>query len=214
MRTTAASAPAGSPENERRRRRARRPTSAEWGRAAGWKEDRVRGKKRETLLSGKAKGPGDLRGDVIANGAGQDAAHGAEQCPGGASLWSGVHPSCGFAIQQLFTLMAGNLSHLLGGSRVHHVRETRAQGYNDDSKEQRRFHVVAHVVHRRARRGRVCSAVQTRRRRGVALPARTAASGADERSLSAADRPPPRASSSSRFASSRRCRTSTASPRA
>ena len=62
------------------------------------------GKKSETLLSGKVQRPGDLRGDVIADGARQDAAHRAERCPGGASLWSGVYPSREFAIQQLFTL--------------------------------------------------------------------------------------------------------------
>ena len=50
------------------------------------------GKKSETLLSGKRKRPGDLRGDVIADGARQDVAHRAERCPGGASLWSGVYP--------------------------------------------------------------------------------------------------------------------------
>ena len=62
------------------------------------------GKKSETLLSGKRKRPGDLRGDVIADGARQDVAHRAERCPGGASLWSGAYPSREFAIQQLFTL--------------------------------------------------------------------------------------------------------------
>ena len=60
------------------------------------------GKKSETLLSGKRQRPGDLRGDVIADGARQDVAHRAERCPGGASLWSGVYPSREFAIQQLF----------------------------------------------------------------------------------------------------------------
>ena len=67
-------------------------------------KNRVRGKKERDFAVGETKRPGDLRGDIIANGAGQDAAHRAEKCPGGASLWSGVDPSREFAIQQLFTL--------------------------------------------------------------------------------------------------------------
>ena len=67
-------------------------------------KNRVRGKKERDFAVGETKRPGDLRGDVIANGARQDVAHRAEKCPGGASLWSGVHPSREFAIQQLFTL--------------------------------------------------------------------------------------------------------------
>ena len=66
-------------------------------------KNRVRGKKERDFAVGETKGPGDLRGDVIANGGRQDAAHRAEKCAG-ASLWFGVHPSCEFAIQQLFTL--------------------------------------------------------------------------------------------------------------
>ena len=38
------------------------------------KEDRVRGKKEGDLAVGETKRPGDLRGDVIADGARQDAA--------------------------------------------------------------------------------------------------------------------------------------------
>ena len=57
MRTTAASAPAGSPENERSRRRARRPTSAEWGRAAGWKAEPRAGEKRVRLCCRGNKAP-------------------------------------------------------------------------------------------------------------------------------------------------------------
>ena len=49
MRTSAASAPAGSPENERWRRRARRPTSAGWGRAAGCKAEPRAGERRVRL---------------------------------------------------------------------------------------------------------------------------------------------------------------------
>ena len=68
-------------------------------------ENGVRGKKEGDFAIGESKRPGDLRGDVIADGARQDVAHRAEQCPGGASLWSGAYPSRGFAIQQLFTLV-------------------------------------------------------------------------------------------------------------
>ena len=53
-------------------------------------ENRVRRKKERDLAVGETKRPGDLRGDVIANGAGQDAARGAEKCAG-ASLWFGDH---------------------------------------------------------------------------------------------------------------------------
>ncbi len=68
------------------------------------KQNRVRGKKERDFAVGERKRPGDLRGDVIADGARQDEAHRAERCPGGASLWSGAYPSREFAIQQLFTL--------------------------------------------------------------------------------------------------------------
>ena len=67
-------------------------------------KNRVRGKKERDFAVGETKGPGDLRGDVIANGVARTQHTRAEKCPGGASLWSGVHPSREFAIQQLFTL--------------------------------------------------------------------------------------------------------------
>src|SRR5436190_3751818 len=79
-------------------------------------QNRVRGKKEGDFAVRESKRPGDLRGDVIANGARQNVAHRAERRLGGAFLWSGAYPSRGFAFQQLFTLVAGNLSHLFGGS--------------------------------------------------------------------------------------------------
>jgi hypothetical protein len=104
MRTTEASAPAGSPENARWRRRGRRPTSPESGRAAGRKAEPPAAGKRVNFAIGESKRPGDLRGDIIADGTRQNAAHRAERCPGRASLSSGAYPSREFAIQQLFTL--------------------------------------------------------------------------------------------------------------
>ena len=122
MRTTAASPPAGSPENERWRRRVRRPTSAGWGRAAGWRAEPPAGKKERDLAVGERQRPGHLRGDVIADGARQDEAHRAERCPGGASLWSGAYPSREFAIQQLFTRSIDQCRSVLLSCRNHNVR--------------------------------------------------------------------------------------------
>ena len=56
-------------------------------------QNRVRGEEEGDFAVGEAKRPGHLRGDVVADGARQDAPQRAERCPGGASLWSGVHPS-------------------------------------------------------------------------------------------------------------------------
>jgi hypothetical protein len=75
MRTTEASAPAGSPENARWRRRGRRPTSPESGRAAGRKAEPPAAGKRVNFAIGESKRPGDLRGDIIADGTRQNAAH-------------------------------------------------------------------------------------------------------------------------------------------
>ena len=88
MRTTAASAPAGSPENERSRRRVCRPTTAEWERAAEWKQEPRAGEKKRDFAVRETKRPGNLRGDVIANAGRQDEAHRAEKCAG-ASRWFG-----------------------------------------------------------------------------------------------------------------------------
>ena len=52
---------------------------------------------------GETKGPGDPHGDIIANGAGQDAARGAEKCAG-ASLWFGDHLRFEFPLGRRFTL--------------------------------------------------------------------------------------------------------------
>ena len=68
------------------------------------KQDRVRRKKEGDFAVGETKGPGDLRGDVIANGAGQDASTRCGEMPRSVPLRSGVRPSREFAIQQLFTL--------------------------------------------------------------------------------------------------------------
>ena len=106
MRTTAASAPAGSPENERSRRRAYRPTTAGWERAAGWKQEPRAGEKKRDFAVRETKRPGDLRGDVIANGGRQDAAHRAEQCAG-ASRWFGDPRRFEFPRGRRFTLPPG-----------------------------------------------------------------------------------------------------------
>ena len=96
------------------------------------KKNRVRGKKERDFAVGETKGPGDLRGDVIADGARQDAGHRAEKCRGGASLWSGVCPSREFAIQRLFTLSIDRFGSVflpcalksIAGRRNHDVKET------------------------------------------------------------------------------------------
>ena len=56
-------------------------------------QNRVRRKEEGDFAVGEAQHPGDQRGDEIAAGARQDEPQRAERCPGGASLWSGVHPS-------------------------------------------------------------------------------------------------------------------------
>ena len=66
-------------------------------------KNRVRGKKERDFAVGETKGPGDLRGDVIANGARQDEARGAEKCAG-ASLWFGDHLRFEFPLGRRFTL--------------------------------------------------------------------------------------------------------------
>src|SRR6185503_19941998 len=66
-------------------------------------KNRVRGEKERDFAVGETKGPGDLRGDVIANGAGQDAASGAEKCAG-PSLWFDDHLLFEFPLGQRFTL--------------------------------------------------------------------------------------------------------------
>jgi hypothetical protein len=53
---------------------------------------------------GETKRPGNLRGDVIADGARQDITQVAERCSGEASLWSGGYPSRESTVRQLFTL--------------------------------------------------------------------------------------------------------------
>ena len=68
------------------------------------KQNRLRGEKERDFAIGESERPGDLRGDIIADGARQNAAHRPERCPDGASLSSGTCPSREFAIQQLFTL--------------------------------------------------------------------------------------------------------------
>ena len=67
-------------------------------------ENRLRGKKERDLAVGECQRPGDLRGDVIAEGARQDEARRAERCPGVTSLRFGVYPSREFAIWQRFPL--------------------------------------------------------------------------------------------------------------
>src|SRR6476646_10849140 len=66
-------------------------------------KNRVRGKKERDFAVGETKGPGDLRGDVIADGAGQDAASGAEKCAR-ASLWFGDHVRFDFPLRRRVTL--------------------------------------------------------------------------------------------------------------
>ena len=103
MRTAAASAPAESPENERSRQRVCRPTTAGWERAAEWKQEPRAGEKERDFAVGETKGPGDLRGDVIANAGREDEAHRAEKCAG-ASLWFGDHLRFEFPLGRRFTL--------------------------------------------------------------------------------------------------------------
>ena len=66
-------------------------------------KNRVRGKKERDFAVGETKGPGDLRGDVIANGGREDEAHRAEKCAG-ASLWFGDHLRFEFPLGRRFTL--------------------------------------------------------------------------------------------------------------
>lgn len=103
MRIAAASAHAESPENERPRRRARRPTSAEWEPSAEWKQAPRAGEKERDLAVRETKGPSYLRGDVIANAGREDEAHRAEKFAG-ASLWFGDHLRFEFSCGRRFTL--------------------------------------------------------------------------------------------------------------
>jgi hypothetical protein len=69
-------------------------------------QNRLRGKEERDFAVGEGQRPGDLRGDVIADRARQDAERRAEgkPGPGDTSVRSGADPSRGFAMQQLFTL--------------------------------------------------------------------------------------------------------------
>jgi hypothetical protein len=64
------------------------------------KKNRVRGKKERDFAVGEARGPGDLRRDIITNGAGEDTAQRAEKCL--RVRWFGLDPRPEFGIQRLF----------------------------------------------------------------------------------------------------------------
>jgi hypothetical protein len=60
-------------------------------------------KKERHFAVGETKRPGNLRREVIADGAGQDVSHRAEQCPGGALLGSGIYRNRELAVKRVFT---------------------------------------------------------------------------------------------------------------
>lgn len=64
------------------------------------KKNRVRGKKERDFAVGEARGPGDLRRDIILNGAGEDTAQRAEKCL--RVRWFGLDPRPEFGIHRLF----------------------------------------------------------------------------------------------------------------
>jgi hypothetical protein len=63
------------------------------------KKNRVRGKKERDFAVGEARGPGDLRRDIILNGAGEDTAQRAEKCL--RVRWFGLDPRPEFGISAI-----------------------------------------------------------------------------------------------------------------